>query len=214
MILHGYWRSSASYRVRIGANLKRLAYGQLSYDLRKGEQSQAALSMHAPMGLVPALEVDGESLSQSLAILEWLEESHPLPPLLPADRTQRAIVRAMASTIACDIHPLNNLRVLQALRRDFSASEEEVQHWISRWINDGFSALEIMVRRHGQGFCFGDMPTMADCCLVPQIYNARRFNVDLSPFTALVAVDSRCAELDAFTRAAPERQPDADGVSK
>lgn len=212
MILHGYWRSSASYRIRIGANLKGLRYDQLTYDLRRGEQSAPALRRHAPLGLVPALEVDGISLTQSLAILEWLEEVHPTPPLLPAGSMQRAAVRAMAATIACDIHPLNNLRVLQSLRRDLGASEQAVRDWISRWIRDGFAALEMMVGSHGAGFCFGEAPTMADCCLIPQIYNARRFHVDLADFPALLAVDAACAQLDAFARAAPERQPDADGA--
>ncbi|WP_443971380.1 maleylacetoacetate isomerase [Sphingobium sp. CR28] len=212
MTLHGYWRSSASYRVRIGANLKGIDYSQSSYDLRKGEQSGPALGRHAPLGLVPALEVDGESLSQSLAILEWLEESYPTQPLLPADAMSRGIVRAMASTIACDIHPLNNLRVLQALRHDLGVPEDAVKRWIERWIHAGFAALEIMIRDHGKGFCFGETPTIADCCLVPQIYNARRFHVDLTDFPELLAVDARCSEIDAFARAAPERQPDADGA--
>lgn len=212
MTLHGYWRSSASYRVRLAANLKGLAYDQVSYDLRRGEQGTPALRQLAPLGLVPALEVDGDSLTQSLAILEWLEETHPTPPLLPAGSMQRAAVRAMAAAIACDIHPLNNLRVLQSLRRDLGASEQAVQDWISRWIRDGFAALETMVSSHGADFCFGDTPTMADCCLIPQIYNARRFNVDLGDFPKLIAVDAKCAELDAFARALPERQADADGT--
>jgi maleylacetoacetate isomerase len=212
MTLHGYWRSSASYRVRLAANLKGVVYDQVSYDLRRGEQGTPALRRLAPLGLVPALEVDGGSLTQSLAILEWLEETHPTPPLLPAGSMQRATVRAMAATIACDIHPLNNLRVLQSLRRDLGASEQAVQVWISRWIRDGFAALETMVGSHGAGFCFGDSPTMADCCLIPQIYNARRFNVDLADFPALLAVDATCAQLDAFARAVPERQADADGT--
>lgn len=213
MILHGYWRSSASYRVRLAANIKGLAYDQVSYDLRRGEQKSPALRRFAPLGLVPALEVDGGSLMQSLAILEWLEEAHPSPPLLPSGAMARAAVRAMASTIACDIHPLNNLRVLQALRQDLGASDQAVHDWIACWIRDGFAALEVMVRDHGRDFCFGDTPTIADCCLIPQIYNARRFGVDLTDFPELLAVDGRCGEIDAFVGALPENQPDADGAN-
>ena len=212
MTLHGYWRSSASYRVRLAANLKGLAYEQVSYDLRRGEQRTPTLRRLSPLGLVPALEVEGGSLTQSLAILEWLEETYPAPPLLPADAMERAAVRAMASTIACDIHPLNNLRVLQALRRGMGASEQAVQDWIARWITEGFAGLDVMVRDHGRNFCFGDTPTMADCCLIPQIYNARRYHVDLTDFPELLAIDARCREVDAFARAAPESQPDADGI--
>lgn len=213
MILHGYWRSSASYRVRLAANLKGLAYDRIGHDLRQGEQRAPAFRDLAPLGLVPALEVDGGTLTQSLAILEWLEEVHPDPPLLPAGAMARASVRAMAATIACDIHPLNNLRVLQALRQDLGASGEAVQHWIARWVRDGFAALETMVRAHGRGFCFGDTPTIADCCLIPQIYNARRFQVDLDDFPKLLAVDARCGAIDAFVQALPENQPDADGAT-
>lgn len=213
MTLHGYWRSSASYRVRVAANLKGLAYDQVSYDLRRGEQGAPAFRRLAPLGLVPALEVDEASLTQSLAILEWLEEAYPTPPLLPARAMERAVVRSMAAIVACDIHPLNNLRVLQALRHDLGASEQAVQDWMTRWMRQGFEALEIMVRDHGRGFCFGDTPTMADCVLVPQLYNARRFHIDLTDFPEQRAVDARCAEVEAFVRALPERQPDADGAS-
>ncbi len=213
MILHGYWRSSASYRVRIAANLKGLAYDQVNYDLRRGEQGSPALRQLAPLGLVPALEVDGGSLTQSLAILEWLEETHPAPPLLPAGAIERAVVRAMASIIACDVHPLNNLRVLKALRQEMGASDRAVHNWIAQWIRNGFAALEVMVRDHGRDFCFGGTPTIADCCLIPQIYNARRFGVDLTDFPELLAVDGRCGEIDAFVGALPENQPDADGAN-
>lgn len=209
-VLHGYWRSSAAYRVRIGLNLKGISYAQVSHDLRTCAQSEAGYRAIAPIGLVPALLTDGHSLSQSLAILEWLEESHPEPALLPAGALARAQVREMAAIVACDIHPLNNLRVLSALRRDLGASEEAVRSWIARWIDQGFAALEVLARSRGGGFCFGNAPTLADCCLIPQIYNARRFAVDLAPYATLLAIDARCAELDAFARAAPERQPDAD----
>lgn len=209
LVLHGYWRSSAAYRVRIGLNLKGLDYAQVSHDLRAGEQGEPGYRALAPQGLVPALVVDGEPLTQSLAILEWLEERYPAPPLLPGDAQGRAIVRAMAAAVACDIHPLNNLRVLRSLRRDLGASEDAVAAWVGRWIGQGFAAMERMVAEHGGGFCFGAAPGLADCCLVPQIYNARRFEIDLAPYPRLLAVEARCLALDAFARAVPERQPDA-----
>lgn len=210
--LHGYWRSSASYRVRLGLNLKGVDYRQTPHDLRRGAQHDPAYRMIAPQGLVPALEVDGDTLTQSLAILEWLEERHPQPPLLPDTMAARAIVRGMMSLIACDIHPLNNLRVLQSLRVDLGASEDSVQTWIARWIGQGFASLETLVRRYGHGFCFGDTPSLADCCLIPQIYNARRFAIDLANYPALLEIDARCADLEPFARAMPDRQPDADGI--
>ena len=213
LTLHGYWRSSASYRVRIALNLKGLDFRQVAHDLRTGAQGAPAYRALAPQGLVPALAADGQVLTQSLAIIEWLEESHPRPPLLPKAAFERAVVRSMASIIACDIHPLNNLRVQQALRGDLRASPETVRSWMGRWIVDGFTALETMVRDHGNGrFCFGDRPTVADCYLIPQIYNARRSGVDLAAFPLLAAVDANCTALDAFAKAAPDRQPDADGI--
>lgn len=210
LVLHGYWRSSASYRVRIALHLKHLAFDQTTHDLRQGAQRNSGFLALAPQGLVPALDVDGVPLVQSLAILEWLEETHPAPPLLPQAPVERAVVRAMAAIIACDIHPLGNLRVLQQLRGWPGVSEEQIRQWTARWISEGFAALEQLVLRHGDGFCFGNAPTMADCCLVPQMYNARRFAVDLSPFPALLAIDARCADIEAFAKAAPEQQPDAD----
>ena len=209
LVLHSYWRSSAAYRVRIGLNLKGLDYRQVAHDLRAGEQSDPGYRALAPQGLVPALEGDGAVLTQSLAILEWLEERHPQPPLLPRDPAARAQVRALAGAVACDIHPLNNLRVLQHLRSALGLTPEAVQAWVAHWIGEGFTALESLVQRHGGAFCYGDEPTLADCCLVPQVYNARRFSIDLTPYPALVAIDARCGELDAFARAAPQRQPDA-----
>jgi maleylpyruvate isomerase len=209
-ILHGYWRSTASYRVRIALNLKGVAHDQRTHDLRQGAQrSDAYLTLNA-QGLVPALEIDGTVLTQSLAILEWLDEVHPTPPLLPSTPGARAVVRAMASLIASDIHPLNNLRVLNTLRGDFAATDAQVQAWIVHWIGEGFGALERLVERHGGAFAFGDTPTLADCCLVPQIYSAERFAADLTPFARLVAIGARARALPAFAAAHPDRQPDAD----
>jgi maleylpyruvate isomerase len=209
-ILHGYWRSTASYRVRIALNLKGVAHDQRTHDLRQGAQrSDAYLALNA-QGLVPALEIDGTVLTQSLAILEWLDEIQPVPSLLPFAPGARAVVRAMAGVIACDIHPLNNLRVLNTLRGDFAATDAQVQAWIARWIAEGFDALERLVERHGGAFAFGDAPTLADCCLIPQIYSAERFAVDLTPFPRLVAVGMHARALSAFAAAHPDRQPDAD----
>jgi maleylpyruvate isomerase len=210
LILHGYWRSTASYRVRIALSLKGVEFEQATHDLRRGEQRAEAFLALAPLGLVPALEVEGQVLTQSLAIIEWLEERYPAAPLLPSTPNDRAIVRAMADIIACDIHPLNNLRILQALRLDFGASEDQVNAWIRSWIAAGFSALERMVERHGGAFCFGDAPSLADCVLIPQIYSARRFGADVADYPRLVAIDTRAAALPAFAAAHPAGQPDAD----
>jgi len=212
LILHGYWRSSAAYRVRIALNLKGLAYRQVAHDLRTGAQHDAGYRTLAPLGLVPALDVgSGQVLTQSLAILEWLEERHPDPPLLPDTASARATVRAMASIVACDIHPINNLRVLTALRERLGAGKTDVREWVAHWIGEGFGALETMASQQGGGFCFGNAPTIADCCLVPQIYNARRFGVDLGSYPTLLEIEANCRTLDAFGQAAPEVQPDADG---
>lgn len=214
MILHGYWRSSAAYRVRIALNIKGLEYRQVTHDLRTGAQRADDYRALAPIGLVPALEAgDGQALTQSLAILEWLEEQYPDPPLLPANASARAAVRAMAFVIACDIHPVNNLRVLKALREELGAGEDMVRDWIARWIGEGFTALETMTSQHGGRFCFGDTPTLADCCLVPQIYNARRFGVGLDAYPTLLGIEANCRALHAFAKAAPEVQPDADNGS-
>lgn len=210
MILHGYWRSGAAYRTRIALALKGLAYDQQGVDLRTGAQRSDAFVALNPQGMVPALEVDGAVLSQSPAILEWLEETHPAPPLLPADPVARAHVRAMAALIGCDIHPLNNLRVGKALRETFGADQAAVDAWAARWILPGFGAMEALVARHGTGWCFGDAPTLADCYLVPQIYSARRFNVPLEAFPRLLAIDAAAARHPAFLAAHPDNQPDAD----
>lgn len=209
LTLHGYWRSSAAYRVRIALNLKGLAYGQVSHDLRHGEQRAPDYLAIAPHGLVPALETSAQILIQSPAILEWIEARWPTPALLPTDPDAAAIVRSMAAIIGCDIHPLGNLRVLMALKA-MGQDQATVDGWINRWIGEGFAGLEPLVARHGSGWCYGDGPTLADCYLVPQIYNARRFGVDLSPYPALLAADEAARALPAFADARPEAQPDAD----
>ena len=210
MLLHGYWRSTTSYRTRIALNLKGLAYEQVTHDLRTGTQRSDAFQAINPQALVPVLETGDGVLTQSPAILEWLEERHPLPPLLPRDSAGRAVVRAMAAAIGCDIHPLNNLRVLTALRGELGASGEQVKAWAARWIDEGFAALEVLIGRHGDGFAFGATPTLADCYLVPQVYSAERFKVDLARYPRLVAAAERARALDAVAAAHPDRQPDAD----
>ncbi len=208
-VLHGYWRSGTSYRTRIALNLKGVAYETAPVDLRAGDQRSAAFLALNPQGLVPALEADGAVLTQSPAILEWLEETRPEPPLLPSDPLARAQVRAMAATVACDIHPLNNLRVLQSVKHDLHADEGQMKAWPTRWIVAGFDALEAMIGLHGRGFSFGDAPTLADCCLIPQVYSAQRFEVELASYPRIRAVAARAAEHPAFAAAHPDRQPDA-----
>ncbi len=210
MILHGYWRSGAAYRTRIALNLKGVTYDQQGVDLRTGVQKSDAFVALNPQGMVPALEIDGAVLTQSPAILEWLEETHPTPPLLPADPIERASVRAMAALIGCDIHPLNNLRVGKALREGFGADQAAVDAWATRWILPGLTALETLVGRDGAGWCFGRTPTLADCYLLPQIYSARRFNVPLGAFPRLLAIEAAAADHPDFAAAHPDRQPDAD----
>lgn len=210
LILHGYWRSGAAYRTRIALNLKGLAYEQRGVDLRTGAQRSEDFMRLNPQGMVPALEADGVVLTQSPAILEWLEETHPQPPLLPGDAAGRAQVRAMAALIGCDIHPLNNLRVGKALREGFGADQAAVDAWAARWILPGFTALEALVGRHGSGWMYGDKPTLADCYLVPQLYSARRFNVPLEAFPRLLAVEETANANAAVAAAHPDRQPDAD----
>lgn len=210
LILHGYWRSGTSYRTRIALELKGLDYETAAVDLRQGDQRSVAYLALNPQGLVPALETAEGVLTQSPAILEWLEETHPEPSLLPAGPGERAQVRAMAALVACDIHPLNNLRALKALRDDFGADPAATDAWAARWITAGFDALENLVARHGDGWCWGDKPSLADCCLVPQIYSARRFNLDLAPWPRLVAIEAAAAVHPAFVRAHPANQPDAD----
>lgn len=208
LILHSAWRASAPYRVRIALNLKGLDYDYAPVDLAGGQQHSAAYRALNPQGLTPALEADGHVLTQSLAILEWLEETHPEPALLPKAPLERAAVRTMMGVIACDIHPVNNLRILQALSK--AGLDETVRTtWAQRWINDGFAVLEPMIARHGQGFAFGATPTLADCCLIPQVYSSARFKVDLAPYPHIAAVGARAAQHPAFQAAEPHRQPDA-----
>jgi maleylpyruvate isomerase len=210
MILHGYWRSGAAYRTRIALSLKRQAYETQGVDLRTGAHKSEVFVALNPQGMVPALELDGAVLTQSPAILEWLEETCPPPALLPAAPVDRAHVRAMAALIGCDIHPLNNLRVGKALRETFGADQPAIDAWAARWILPGFEALEALVARHGKGWCFGDAPTLADCYLIPQIYSARRFNVPLEAFPRLLAIDTLASQHPAFIAAHPDAQPDAD----
>lgn len=210
LLLHSYWRATAPYRVRIGLCLKGLAFDYAPVNLLKNEQGAAPYrDSYNRQALVPSLTADGQVLTQSLAILEWLDETHPQPPLLPGSPRDRAIVRAMAEIVACDIHPLNNLRVLKALAElGHAQGGEDQQAWGRRWITDGFTALEPMVAEHGRGFAFGDTPTLADCALIPQIWSSSRFAVDMGPFPALAAVAARAADHPAFQAAHPDRQPD------
>ncbi|MBR0826588.1 maleylacetoacetate isomerase [Bradyrhizobium manausense] len=210
MKLHGYFRSSAAYRVRIALNLKGLSAEHLPHHLRKGEQSAPAYLAINPQGLVPALENDaGAILTQSLAIIEWLDETHPAPALLPKDPLRRAKVRAFAQAIACDTHPVQNLKVLSRLR-ELGLAEEKVTEWAA-WVNrEGLSACETLIKDEAGPFCFGDAPTLADLCLVPQLGNARRFGVDVSAYPRLLEAEAAAKALPAFVNAAPERQPDAE----
>ena len=210
LILHGYWRSGTSYRTRIALNLKGVDYETRPVNLRRGDQGSEAYRALNPQGLVPAIEIGGRVLTQSPALLEWIEETWPEPPLLPRDPLDRAEVRAMAALVACDIHPLNNLRVLKALRGEFGADQAATDAWAARWIVPGFEALEALVARRGDGWAWGDRPSLADCCLVPQVYSARRFNVSLDAFPRLVAIEAAAAVHPAFVAANPDRQPDAD----
>ena len=210
MRLYGFFRSSASWRVRIALNFKGLQAEQVSRHLRRGEQRDLGYLALNPQGLVPALiPVDGPVLTQSLAIIEWLEERHPEPALLPSDPDRRAKVRAFALAIACDIHPIQNLKVLGRLRH-LGLPEEEVTGW-GRWvIEEGFAAIEAMIADEPGPFAFGDAPTLADVCLVPQLGNACRFGVDVERFPRLLAAERAAMALPAFAAALPERQPDAE----
>ncbi|MDO9061017.1 MAG: maleylacetoacetate isomerase, partial [Bradyrhizobium sp.] len=209
MKLHGYFRSSASYRVRIALNLKGLDADHLSHHLRKGEQRGSAFLAINPQGLVPALQDDtGAVLTQSLAIIEWLEETHPQPALLPKDPLRRARVRAFAQAVACDIHPVQNLKVLARLR-ELGLAEEQVTGWAA-WANrEGLAACEALIANEPGPFCFGEAPTIADLCLVPQLFNARRFGVDVSAYPRLLKAEAAAQAMKAFADAAPDKQADA-----
>lgn len=215
MKLYTFFRSGTSHRLRIALNLKGLAYESLAVDLRREQHLDAAYRAVQPQGLVPALRLDEAEgaavLIQSPAILEWLEERHPTPPLLPAEALARARVRALAAIVGCDIHPVNNRRILEALRRDFGADEAAVQRWCRTWIGAGFDAIELMLAADAQrgDYCVGEAPTLADVYLVPQVESARRFGVDLARWPRIAAVDAACSRLAAFRDAAPAVQPDA-----
>jgi maleylpyruvate isomerase len=210
MKLHGYFRSSASYRVRIALNLKGLGTEHLSHHLRKGEQCAPAYLAINPQGFVPTLENDaGAILTQSLAIIEWLDETYPQSPLLPKDPLRRAKVRAFAQALACDTHPVQNLKVLARLRQ-LGLAEDKVTEWAA-WANrEGLSACETLIANETGPFCFGDAPTLADLCLVPQLANGRRFGVDVSAFPRLLQAEAACKAIKAFADAAPDKQHDAE----
>ena len=214
LCLHSYWRSSAAYRVRIGLNLKGLAYEISPVHLLRdgGEQHSESYRATNPQQLVPVLQHGHRTLRQSLAILEYLDEMWPEPMLLPATARERQRVRALAQLVACEIHPLNNLRVLQYFERDWGVPQAERDVWVKHWINDGFAAFEALLQDHPSTgtFCEGNVPTIADCCLVPQVYNASRFNIDLAPYPTIAAIDAACRELPAFVAAHPAQQPDAE----
>ncbi|HSV20723.1 MAG TPA: maleylacetoacetate isomerase [Casimicrobiaceae bacterium] len=214
MKLYDYFRSSAAYRVRIALQVKGIVPDERTFvHLRMGNQrAQDYLALN-PQGLVPALQLDdGAVLTQSLAIIEYLEETHPAPPLLPADAPGRARVRAIALAIACEIHPLNNLRVLNYLLHTLGVSPEQKDGWYKYWVDVGLEALETQLAREPStgAFCHGSQPTLADVCLVPQLANARRVKIDLSPYPTLTRIEAACLALPAFAAAAPERQPDAE----
>lgn len=210
MRLFGYYRSSASYRIRIALNLKQLSWEYLTVLLNRGEQKKVAFTALNPSGLVPVLDSGDGALSQSVAIAEYLEERYPERPLLPPDAAGRARVREMMAIIGCDVHPLQNLRVLNYLRDHFGADEDAVVRWVGRWMAAGFASLETLIERHGGALnAYGDSPTLADAWLIPQVYNARRYHIDLSPYPRIRAIDAHCLSLEAFANAVPERQPDA-----
>ncbi|MEE8495145.1 MAG: maleylacetoacetate isomerase [Xanthomonadales bacterium] len=212
-VLYSYWRSSSSYRVRIALNLKGIDYKQVPIHLvsNGGEQNQPAYRKINPLGLVPALVHDGQVVVQSLAICEYLEEAFPASPLLPADKRSRARVRSIAQSIASEIQPMNNLSAMQYLKKEMGQTEEAVREWYVYWVARGFSAIESWLGSQDTGkFCHADTPGLADCFLVPQVYNAERFNCDLEPYPHIMRITSLCRELPGFRAAAPENQPDTE----
>ena len=213
MNLYSYWRSTAAYRVRLALNLKGIAYETVPVSLLPGqaEHRQDEYRSRNPQMLVPYLEDGDFGIGQSQAILEYLEETSPATPLLPDSAKQRAVVRSFCNSICCDIHPLNNLRVLVYLKEELGVSDAQRDAWYANWIHEGFRAAEVVANEHADHgpFVFGDSVTLADCCLIPQIYNARRFNVPLDDFPRLVAIDAHCNAAPEFIEAIPERQPDA-----
>ncbi|RGE47130.1 maleylacetoacetate isomerase [Comamonas testosteroni] len=212
MKLYSFFRSGTSHRLRIALNLKGLSPDYIPVDLRVDEQAQAPFKAVNPQGLVPALTLDsGETLIQSPAIIEWLEERYPTPALLPTGAEARAHVRALAAIVGCDIHPINNRRILQTLRRQFGADEAAINAWCGTWISAGFDAIEALLAQDQTrgSFCYGNAPTLADVYLIPQVESARRFGVDLGRWPLISAVDAACSALPAFAQAAPLAQPDA-----
>ncbi|WZB64004.1 maleylacetoacetate isomerase [Achromobacter xylosoxidans] len=209
-VLHSYWRSSAAYRVRIALALKGQPYRSVTWQMAQGEHLQPAYRRLAPFGLVPMLDIDGLRLQQSLAIIEYLEERNPEPALLPPGRAARARARALAQLIACEVHPLNNLRALKRLRTQFGADDEQVGEWYRHWCHEAFSAFEAALGDDdGSPYALGDAPGIVECFLMPQVYNARRYGADLAPYGRIDAIARACAALPAFQAASPEHQPDA-----
>jgi maleylacetoacetate isomerase len=209
MRLYDYWRSSSAYRVRIALRLKGIEHQQLPVNLRLGVQRTLDYLAHNRQGLVPALETGEMVLTQSLAIIEWLDETHPEPPLLPPGANGRALARSLAQQIACEIQPLSNLRVLLYLQNRLGLHERDVNAWYRHWVAEGLASLEQRLADSAGIYCVGDQVTLADLCLVPQVYNARRYSCDLDPYPTIVRIDAACQKLPAFAEARPERQPDA-----
>ncbi len=211
MKLYNFFRSGTSHRLRIALNLKGITTDYVAVDLRVEEHLKDAFKSVNPQQFVPALDTGEQVLIQSPAIIEWLEEKYPTPALLPSDVNDRAHVRALAAIVGCDIHPINNRRILETLRKQFGANEDAINAWCGTWISDGFNAIETLLRadtRRG-AFCFGNTPTLADVYLIPQIESSRRFKVDLTQWPCIAAVEAACMQLDAFKQAAPMKQPDA-----